>query len=163
MQLVYKNVIYTNLKLRKRLHARIVDTMHELAINLQTVQLPSLARHTERAVGQTVRFEPGPTSSVNIRRLWDTRNLRRTSPSLKHSKKYHATRPTAGDKLEACIYTVNSPYKWPVTRKMFPFDDVIMSKHKPCLLLWDNLYTSRNNYASTLTDELFLQSRLFIN
>ena len=22
---------------------------------------------------------------------------------------------------------VNSPYKWPVTRKMFPFDDVIMS------------------------------------
>ena len=21
---------------------------------------------------------------------------------------------------------VNSPYKWPVTRKMFPFDDVIM-------------------------------------
>ena len=23
--------------------------------------------------------------------------------------------------------TVNSPHKWPVTRKMFPFDDVIMS------------------------------------
>ena len=23
---------------------------------------------------------------------------------------------------------VNSPYKWPVTRKMFPFDDVIMSR-----------------------------------
>ena len=23
---------------------------------------------------------------------------------------------------------VNSPHKWPVTRKMFPFDDVIMSK-----------------------------------
>ena len=22
---------------------------------------------------------------------------------------------------------VNSPHKWPVTRKMFPFDDVIMS------------------------------------
>ena len=22
---------------------------------------------------------------------------------------------------------VNSPYKWPVTRKMFPFDDVIMN------------------------------------
>ena len=23
---------------------------------------------------------------------------------------------------------VNSPHKWPVTRKMFPFDDVIMSE-----------------------------------
>ena len=23
---------------------------------------------------------------------------------------------------------VNSPHKWPVTRKMFPFDDVIMSR-----------------------------------
>ena len=23
---------------------------------------------------------------------------------------------------------VNSPHKWPVTRKMFPFDDVIMQK-----------------------------------
>ena len=25
---------------------------------------------------------------------------------------------------------VNSPRKWPVTRKMFPFDDVIMSRHQ---------------------------------
>ena len=25
---------------------------------------------------------------------------------------------------------VNSPHKWPVTRKMFPFDDVIMTYHK---------------------------------
>ena len=24
---------------------------------------------------------------------------------------------------------VNSPYKWPVTRKMFPFDDIIMASH----------------------------------
>ena len=24
---------------------------------------------------------------------------------------------------------VNSPHKWPVTRKMFPFDDVIMYSH----------------------------------
>ena len=24
-------------------------------------------------------------------------------------------------------WTVNSPHKWPVTRKMFPFDDVIMT------------------------------------
>ena len=26
---------------------------------------------------------------------------------------------------------VNSPHKWPVTRKMFPFDDVIMSTAFP--------------------------------
>ena len=28
--------------------------------------------------------------------------------------------------------TVNSPHKWPVTRKMFPFDDVIMI----CVTIW---------------------------
>ena len=27
---------------------------------------------------------------------------------------------------------VNSPHKWPVTRKMFPFDDVIMSDSATC-------------------------------
>ena len=33
-------------------------------------------------------------------------------------------------------WPVNSPHKWPVTRKMFPFDDVTMAKpevgNKPC-------------------------------
>ena len=29
---------------------------------------------------------------------------------------------------------VNSPHKWPVTRKMFPFDDVIMSLHHVVLI-----------------------------
>ena len=33
---------------------------------------------------------------------------------------------------------VNSPYKWPVTRKMFPFDDVIMR-------FGDTIYRSSNN------------------
>ena len=28
---------------------------------------------------------------------------------------------------------VNSPHKWPVTRKMFPFDDVIMKKRNAIL------------------------------
>ena len=36
---------------------------------------------------------------------------------------------------------VNSPHKWPVTRKMIPFDDVIMSysmpgKRAPCYTRW---------------------------
>ena len=29
---------------------------------------------------------------------------------------------------------VNSPHTWPVTRKMFPFDDVIMNMHMVCAL-----------------------------
>ena len=33
-------------------------------------------------------------------------------------------------------WTVNSPHKWPVTQKMFPFDDVIMTK------FWLLLYSS---------------------
>ena len=32
-------------------------------------------------------------------------------------------------------WPVNSPYKWPVTRKMFPFDDVILSPTKVALPL----------------------------
>ena len=34
--------------------------------------------------------------------------------------------------------TVNSPYKWPVTRKMFPFDDVITRFAQLLLILWAN-------------------------
>ena len=39
-------------------------------------------------------------------------------------------------------WPVNSPHKWPVTRKMFPFDDVIMCEENPCgtaphqILVW---------------------------
>ena len=29
----------------------------------------------------------------------------------------------------AFVWPVNSPHKWPVTRKMFPFDDVIMQDY----------------------------------
>ena len=39
-------------------------------------------------------------------------------------------------------WPVNSPHKWPVTRKMFPFDDVIMRRQ--CLnhvhIWWDIMY-----------------------
>ena len=35
-------------------------------------------------------------------------------------------------------WPANSPHKWPVTRKMFPFDDVIMIRQLPCcvMLFW---------------------------
>ena len=35
---------------------------------------------------------------------------------------------------------VNSPHKWPVTRKMFSFDDVIMSKRVPGSYWWGNYH-----------------------
>ena len=35
---------------------------------------------------------------------------------------------------------VNSPHKWPVTRKMFPFDDVIMTKY--CHSRWSWLWST---------------------
>ena len=33
-------------------------------------------------------------------------------------------------------WSVNSPHKWPVTWKMFPFDDVIMQRDNPVGTLW---------------------------
>ena len=54
---------------------------------------------------------------------------------------------------------VNSPHKWPVTRKMFPFDDVIMS-----LSLWCqwNLYPRGLNdwhFAHTIFRQIFLKEK----
>ena len=55
----------------------------------------------------------------------------------------------------------NSPHKWPVTRKMYPFDDVIMMNRFPCpsaLAVWgeiDGLVLERCN-SSALAMELRL-------
>ena len=38
-----------------------------------------------------------------------------------------ASQFTSLTSVYSTVWPVNSPYKWPVTRKMFPFDDVIMS------------------------------------
>ena len=43
---------------------------------------------------------------------------------------------------------VNSPHKWPVTRKMFPFDDVIM-------ILWTGLTEALLNYTYMWFDYVF--------
>ena len=53
---------------------------------------------------------------------------------------------------------VNSPHKWPVTRKMFPFDDLIMYKHGWALIpehistsvQWNNLYSFPNFNVQSL-------------
>ena len=45
---------------------------------------------------------------------------------------------------------VNSPHKWPVTRKMFPFNDVIMCpiSHNPkCMVICITLYKSEQKCA----------------
>ena len=50
---------------------------------------------------------------------------------------------------------VNSPHKWPVTRKMFPFDDVIMKSNKlqNCMLLkLPNTYTMRMTGVCCILD-----------
>ena len=50
-------------------------------------------------------------------------------------------------------WPVNSPHKWPVTRKMFPFDDVIMTQCgqvTPCILptiVWEII----DSYHRTIT------------
>ena len=44
---------------------------------------------------------------------------------------------------------VNSPHKWPVTRTMFPFDDVIMYSQKPCLGVKANSPTWRLMWIAT--------------
>ena len=47
-------------------------------------------------------------------------------------------------------WSVNSPHKWPVTRKRFPFDDVIM-KSSDCVHAEWFMYSHGNLIESTLT------------
>ena len=44
---------------------------------------------------------------------------------------------------------VNSPHKWPVTRKMFPFDDVIMVEHSLTGICATHCYVERLNHSNT--------------
>ena len=55
----------------------------------------------------------------------------------KRTSKLHVTGLCAGNSPGP----VNSPHKWPVTRKMFPFDDVIMNEYiwiVPCTWVLNN-------------------------
>ena len=42
---------------------------------------------------------------------------------------------------------VNSPHKWPVVRKMFPFDDVIMAGVKFSIVFWNPSHITYNIYT----------------
>ena len=48
------------------------------------------------------------------------------------------------------LCAVNSPQKWPVTRKMFPFDDVIMFCMHVCQLLSPICFNNNNNSRALL-------------
>ena len=50
-----------------------------------------------------------------------------TSLTMVYSTVYSHTDQRKHQSSASLAFAVNSPYKWPVTRKMFPFDDVIMS------------------------------------
>ena len=66
---------------------------------------------------------------------------------------------------------VNSPHKWPVTRKMFPFDDIIMTKQSTqsllvlgngLVLVWYKIITSINDeFMSTGTSRTNQSEILF--
>ena len=54
-------------------------------------------------------------------------------------------------------WSVNSPHKWPATRKMFPFDDVIMSKkgtEAQSISYQDIVHIKRTNSLYTLISSL---------
>ena len=57
---------------------------------------------------------------------------------------------------------VNSPHKWPVTRKMFPFDDVIMIYHKfgdteDGMLTHRGLEHSGRHFADSILNGIYKQ------
>ena len=53
---------------------------------------------------------------------------------------------------------VNSPHKWPVTRKMFQFDDVIMLQHE---VLWYTYFFQTDNCAMQFAVTLKWMAKLF--
>ena len=57
---------------------------------------------------------------------------------------------------------VNSPHKWPVTRKMSPFDDVIMSKIRQVEKKLKALCENSHYFADDIFKWIFLKGNLFI-
>ena len=60
---------------------------------------------------------------------------------------------------------VNSPHKWPVTRKMFPFDNVIMAAQWHYMVSgasisigWSNEYSSNGRYEVITSHNIYLLS-----
>ena len=63
---------------------------------------------------------------------------------------------------------VNSPHKWPVTRKMFPFDDVIMDTYMQLVYVcviwfcWHMGYPSKNHPKLKLHEISFTNGMIYL-
>ena len=71
-----------------------------------------------------------------------------TSPTIVYSTVYSDADQRKHERSASLAFVwgihrgpVNSPHKWPVTRKMFPFDDVIMDWHLPCCQCMEELFS----------------------
>ena len=86
------------------------------------VEVTCLHGRVARMIALVLQWRHNGRGSVSNHQLHDyllNRLFRRRS---KKTSKLHVTGLCAGNSPGP----VNSPHKWPVTRKMFPFDDVIM-------------------------------------
>ena len=81
-------------------------------------------------VSPTLQWRHNGRDSVSNHQPHDCLLNRLFRRKSKKTSKLRVTGLCAGNSSGTGIHRgpVNSPYKWPVTRKMFPFDDVIM-KH----------------------------------
>ena len=71
-----------------------------------------------------------------------------TSLVIVHSN-VHSGADKRKHQSSATLWPVNSPHKWPVTRKMFPFDDVIMAYSPSCDILRTSSVVIQNKIASS--------------
>ena len=61
-------------------------------------------------------------------------------------------------------WPVNSPYKWPVTRKMFPFDDVIMADiNTSAVRIWENHQSKNIKIAHDTSSDIKKQLKIILN
>ena len=93
-----------------------------------------------------------------------------TSPTIVYSTVYSDTDQRKHQSSASLAFVwgihrgpVDSPHKWPVTRKMFPFDDVLMSKHIGLPLWWFYKPFSRHRIFSIISTASVNQPGIFIH
>ena len=74
----------------------------------------------------------------------------------KKTSKLRVTGPCAGNSPGPA----NSPHRWPVTRKMFPFDDVIMVSTMKTLTVHSRYLAALSQNSETQNSEFFRQHLL---
>ena len=93
------------------LHWRHFGTASEIISNLTLLR--QIANYSDVIMGTMASQITSPTSVYSTVYSGADQRKYQSSPSLAFVRGIHR-------------WPVNSPHKWPVTRKMFPFDDVIM-------------------------------------